>query len=146
MSPLFGRDRLVRRWTTSIGPGFAEDLAQAYLPLLLLIVTYPAWWAIGILHTVTKGPAHSVLGMLNAGFPVVLLAVVIAVLVLLRRVRNAIRRTLWSRGFDTATRPRLLTPSRFRSWLAEAGISPELAAELLSEAHPGRKSRADGPA
>ncbi|MFE4950344.1 hypothetical protein ACFQ9V_09570 [Leifsonia sp. NPDC056665] len=139
---MFVRDRLVRRWTTSIGPGLAEDLARAYLPQLLLIVTYPVWWAIEILHAVTRGPAHSMLGMVNAGFPVVLLAVVVVVLVLLRRVRNAIRRTLWARGFDTATRPKVLTPSRFRSWLAEAGVSPELAAELLSEAHPGRRATA----
>ena len=146
MNPVFGPDWLVRSWTTSIGPGFAEDLARAYLPVLLLIVTYPVWWAIGILHAVTRGPAHTVLGMLNAGFPVVLLSVVVVVLVLLRRVRNAIRRTLWARGFDTATRPKLLTPSRFRSWLTEAGIPPELAAELLSEAHPGRKAAASDSA
>ena len=130
---MFGRDRLVRIWTPQIGPGFAERLASASAPVGLLVILFPIWWVVGITHAISNGQVHTFLGALNAAFPALLLAVVVVTLIKLQIVRNAIRRTLSSRGFESASRPRVFTPSRFRSWLADLGLPAELAAEILIE-------------
>lgn len=130
---MLGRDHLVRIWTPHIGLGFAERLASAYAPIRLLIVLIPISWVPGIIHTFSNGPVHTFMGALNATFPVLLLGIVMVTLVQLRLVRNAIRRALSNRGFESATRPTVLTPSRFRTWLGDPGVTPELAAEILIE-------------
>ena len=140
---MFRRDQLVRIWTPHIGLSFAERLASAYAPIRLLIVLIPISWVLGIIHTFSNGPVRTLMGALNATFPVLVLGVVMVTLVQLRRVRNAIRRALSNRGFESATRPRVLTPSRFRSWLVDAGVPPDLATEILiEEGRPSLKSRA----
>lgn len=140
---MFGRDQLVRIWTPHIGLGFAERLASAYSPIRLLIVLIPISWVPGIIHTSSSGPVRTFTGALNATFPVLILGIVIVTLVQLRRVRNAIRRALSNRGFESATRPSVFTPSRFRTWLVDPGVTPELAAEILvEEGRPKPRSRA----
>lgn len=143
---MFGHEQLVRLWTPHIGPGFASQLAAAFAPLRLLIVVFPMGWAIGIVNAFSSGSLHWLLGALNAVFPVVLLGMVMVTLVQLRRVRNNIRRALANRGFDSATRPSVFTPSRFRSWLVDPGVPPELATEILiEEGRPKPKFRATDP-
>ncbi|WP_433862425.1 hypothetical protein [Streptomyces sp. L7] len=140
---MFGSNQLVRIWTPHIGPGFASQLASAFAPLRLLIVVFPMGWAIGIVHAFSGGSLHTLLGALNAAVPVALLGIVMVTAVQLRRLRNAIRRALSNRGFESATRPRVLNPSRFRSWLVDAGVPPDLATEILiEEGRPSLKSRA----
>lgn len=143
---MFARDQLVRIWTPFIGPGYAGRLAGSYVPLRALLLLFPIWWAAGIFHAISSGALRATLGSLDATFPVVITAVVIVTLVLLRRVRNDIRRSLSERGFASTRRPSIATPSRFRSWLADFGVPLELAAEILSETGPSpRLESADRP-
>lgn len=133
---MLGRDRLVRMWAPLIGPGYAGRLARSYVPLRALFLLFPVWWALSIFHALSKGAVHATIGSLNAAFPLVLLAVVVVTLVLQRRLRDSIRRSLSDRGFESSARPAILTPPRFRSWLNDSGVPQELALEILSEARP----------
>ncbi len=130
---MFGRGRLVRMWTPHIGRVFAERLASAYAPIRLLTVLLPIWWVIGIFHAVSNGQIRTWSGALNTALPVVLLGILVVTLVQLRRLRNAMQRALSDHGFGSATRPSVFTPSRFRSWLVNARVAPELAAEILAQ-------------
>lgn len=130
---MFGRDQLVRTWTPHIGLGFAKRLASAYAPIRLLLVLIPISWAVGIMHGFSSGLFRTFTGALNATFPVVVLGIATVTLVQLRLVRNAIRRALSNRGFESSSRPSVLTPTRFRSWLADPGVPPELAATILHD-------------
>jgi hypothetical protein len=143
---MLGRGQLETMWSALIGPSYARQLAGTYAPLRALLLLFPAWWAIGIFHALANGSVRTTLGTLNAAFPLVLLAVVLVCLVLQRKVRNGIRRSLAERGFDSLRRPMILTPSRFQSWLSETGIPPELASEILSEVRPRSQPKAAGEA
>ena len=59
-----------------------------------------------------------------------LLGIVIVTLAQLRRVRDAIRRAVSNRGFESATRPSVFAQPRVRSWLVGHRVPSELAAEI----------------
>ena len=141
---MLGSETLVRLWGPLIGPTYARQLAGTYAPLRVLLLLFPVWWTIGILHALANGSVRMTFGTLNAAFPLVLLAVVLVTLVLQRRLRNGIRRSLMERGFESSRRPKILTPSRFQSWLDDAGIPRGLGSEILGEVRPRSQAKGAG--
>lgn len=127
----FGGRWIRRGWEPFVGAPFARRIARSLMPIQVLTITVPASWIVGIAHTFTTGMIRDLLGDLNVLLAFVFFMLIVVWLAMQARLRSQIRERLAAADVGVRSRPAILTPARFGSWLDREGIAREQAKDVL---------------